>query len=168
MMFFFFFCPNSRLRIWSRETGSAVPSRVSPLILHTQAGSGAYSREYSHLPRRRPHIYRQPPSGQSRVYRVTQFRADGIHCRESSGTAPIVLKVARVTGAALSGITTDQFICSSHFPNPPLLLAPVCLHNGHGMCDPESIGGVPVGDFTSAFGRYIRGRFEGSIGSVRA
>ena len=25
-------CPRSRLRIWSRETGSAVPSRVSPLI----------------------------------------------------------------------------------------------------------------------------------------
>ena len=25
-------CPRSRLRIWSRETGSAVPSRVSLLI----------------------------------------------------------------------------------------------------------------------------------------
>ena len=25
-------CPRSRLRIWSRETGSAVPSRVSVLI----------------------------------------------------------------------------------------------------------------------------------------
>ena len=36
--------PRSRLRIWSRETGSAVPSRVSPLILHAQAESGAYSR----------------------------------------------------------------------------------------------------------------------------
>ena len=34
-----------RLRICSRETGSAVPSRVSPLVLHTQAGSGAYSRD---------------------------------------------------------------------------------------------------------------------------
>ena len=28
----FFPCPRSRLRIWSRETGSAVPSRVSLLI----------------------------------------------------------------------------------------------------------------------------------------
>ena len=27
-----FYCPRSRLRIWSRETGSAVPSRVSLLI----------------------------------------------------------------------------------------------------------------------------------------
>ena len=28
-------CPRSRLRVWSRELGSAVPSRVSLLILHT-------------------------------------------------------------------------------------------------------------------------------------
>ena len=28
----FFPCPRSRLRIWPRETGSAVPSRVSLLI----------------------------------------------------------------------------------------------------------------------------------------
>ena len=32
-------CPRSRLRIWSRETGSAVPPLVSLLILHTQAES---------------------------------------------------------------------------------------------------------------------------------
>ena len=35
-------CARLRLRFWSRELGSAVPSRVSPLILHTQAESGAY------------------------------------------------------------------------------------------------------------------------------
>ena len=29
---YLFPCPRSRLRIWSRETGSAVPSRVSLLI----------------------------------------------------------------------------------------------------------------------------------------
>ena len=34
---FIFFRPRSCLRNWSRETGSAVPSRVSPIILHTQA-----------------------------------------------------------------------------------------------------------------------------------
>ena len=32
-------CHRSRLRIWSRETGSAVPFRVSLFILHTQAES---------------------------------------------------------------------------------------------------------------------------------
>ena len=34
----FFPSLRSRLRIWSRETGPAVPSRVSALILHTQSG----------------------------------------------------------------------------------------------------------------------------------
>ena len=38
-------CPHSRLRVWSRELGSSVPSRVSLLILHTQAESGAYIRD---------------------------------------------------------------------------------------------------------------------------
>ena len=33
-------CPRSRLRIWSRETRSAVRFRVSLLILRTQAESG--------------------------------------------------------------------------------------------------------------------------------
>ena len=37
-------CPRSRHRIWSRERGSAFPFRVSPLNLHAQAKSGAYSR----------------------------------------------------------------------------------------------------------------------------
>ena len=37
-------CPHSRLRVWSRELGSAVLSRVSSLILHIQTESGAYLR----------------------------------------------------------------------------------------------------------------------------
>ena len=49
----FFPCPRLHLIIRSRETGSAVPSCVSPFILYTQAESGAYSRESSHFPRRR-------------------------------------------------------------------------------------------------------------------
>ena len=52
-----FSCPRACLRIWSRETGSAVPSHVSLFILHTQAGSGAYLRDSSRVPRRRPFIY---------------------------------------------------------------------------------------------------------------
>ena len=43
-------CLRSRLRVWPRETGSAVPSRVSLLILHTQGESGAYSRDSSRFP----------------------------------------------------------------------------------------------------------------------
>ena len=52
-----FSCPCSRPRIWSCETGPAVPSRVSLLILHIQAESGAYSRDSSRLPPWRPFIY---------------------------------------------------------------------------------------------------------------
>ena len=43
---------------------------------------------------------RQPPSGQSLVYQVTQLRTEGVHYRESAGIGPVVLKVVRVTGAA--------------------------------------------------------------------
>ena len=52
-------CPRSRQRIWSRETGSAVPSGVSLLILRTQAESCAYSRDSSSTGARlATHIYR--------------------------------------------------------------------------------------------------------------
>ena len=81
---FIFPRPHTRLRIWSRETGSAFPSRVSLFILHTRAEFGAYSRDSSRFPRRRR--YRHTPSGQPRVHRVTQMRTNGVHCRESAGT----------------------------------------------------------------------------------
>ena len=38
-------------------------------------------------------LNRHTPSGQSRVYRVTQFRTDGVHCRESASIEPVNLKV---------------------------------------------------------------------------
>ena len=47
----------SRLRIWSPDTGSTVPSRVNLLILYSQAECGPYSRDSSRFPRRRPFIY---------------------------------------------------------------------------------------------------------------
>ena len=115
----FFSCAHSRLRIWSRETGSSVASRVSPLLLHGlrlnhQSDWLVLTRNFSRVPRRRPHVP-QPPSGQSRVNRVTQLRTDGVHCRESAGTGPIVLKVHPryyqypVTGCAFSGFMIFYF-----------------------------------------------------------
>ena len=94
----------------------AVPPRVSLLILHTQVESGAYSRDSSRCPRRRPFIYliRHTPSGQSRAYRVTQLRTDGVHCRKSAGTGPAVLKVVRVTRAAFVSSWTNYY-CASLF-----------------------------------------------------
>ena len=56
-------CSRSRLRIWFREKDLAVPSRVSLLILHTQAEYGAYSRDCSRCPRRRPYIFPTPTIG---------------------------------------------------------------------------------------------------------
>ena len=67
------------------------------------------------------YLYRHTPSGQSRVYRVTQVRADGGHCRESAGTGPVVLKVVPVMGGAFAGhhrpINVRPF-----FPTSTLLL----------------------------------------------
>ena len=76
-----------------------------PTLAHSfsrpQAKSGAYSQ--APLPPafrddddEGVHPYRQPPSGQSRVYRVTRAIActDGVYRRESAGTRPVVLRVA--------------------------------------------------------------------------
>ena len=81
------------------------PVPRQPAHLHTQAESGAYLWDSSRVPRRRPFTYlnRHTPSGQSRVYRVTQLRTDGVCCRESAGTWPVDLKVVTVTSAALAG-----------------------------------------------------------------
>ena len=49
------------------------------------------------------------PAGQSQFYRVTQMRTDGVHCRESVGTGPVVLKVVRVTGAAFASPWTKCY-----------------------------------------------------------
>ena len=89
-------CPRSCLRIWSRETGSAVPSRVSLLIsilrlnlvltyygIPPEFCGGVHLFIYNH----------HTPSDQPRVYRATQLRTDGVHCRESAGTGPVNLKV---------------------------------------------------------------------------
>ena len=112
-------CLRNCLRIWSRETSSAVPSRVSLLIFHTQAESGAYSRDSTRFLRRRSFIYlnrHTPLLGQCRLYRLTQLRANDVHCRESAGTGPVVLKIVPVTGAAILQVTMDQLICAP-WPN---------------------------------------------------
>ena len=59
----------------------------------------------------RIYLNRHTPLGQCRLYRVTQLRTNDVHCRESAGTGPVVLKVVPVTGAVCAnGITWSQSV----------------------------------------------------------
>ena len=65
------------------------------------------------------YLYHQPPSGQSRVYDAPQVHTDGVHCRESAGTGPVVLiKVVLVTGAALAESHHGPINVRLSFPTP--------------------------------------------------
>ena len=43
-----------------------------------------------------------------------------IHCRQSAGTGPVVLKVVRVTGAAFPGFIMVHFFMRLSFPTPTI------------------------------------------------
>ena len=111
-------CLRSRLRIWSRETCSASPSRVSLLILILRLN--LVLTGFSRVPRRRPFIYlnRHTPSGQYRVYRITQLRTDGVHCRESASTGPVNFKVVPNECCLGRSPWTNQ--CAPLFPTPTI------------------------------------------------
>ena len=99
----------------SRDGSGSTVSR-QPTHLHTQAESGAYLRDSSRVPRQRSYIYlnRHTPSGQSRVYRVTQLRTAGVNCRESAGTGPV--KPQGSSERVLPWqVTMDQLIFASLF-----------------------------------------------------
>ena len=91
--------------------GRPVPRQPEP---------GAYSRDSSRFSRQRPLIYlnRKPQLGQAQVYRVTQLRTNGVECRESAGTGPVVLKIVPVTGAAFLQVIMDQLTCACFYPHP--------------------------------------------------
>ena len=95
---YIFLCSRSRLRIWSSETCSAVPSRASLLILHTQAKIWCLLTGFLSISTATCiYLYRHTPSGQPRVYLVTHLRTDGVHCRESASTGSVIPKIVRVT-----------------------------------------------------------------------
>ena len=92
--------------------GSPVPRH--PALLNTQAEYGAYLRDSSRVPRRHPNTASHTPSGQFRVYRVTQLRTDGVHCREFAGTGPVNPKVVPSSERVLPWqVTMDHLICAS-------------------------------------------------------
>ena len=72
--------PCSRLKVRHCETDSAISSRASLLIIQSRAVYGTFSRDSSRFLQRRPQIYRQPQSGQPRIYQVTQLRAESVYC----------------------------------------------------------------------------------------
>ncbi|CAN0279294.1 unnamed protein product, partial [Ascophyllum nodosum] len=77
--------------------GSAVPSRVSLSLLISILRLNVVLT-YGSPPEFRGGVHlfilnRHTPSGQFRVYRVTQLGTNGVHCREYAGTGPVKLKV---------------------------------------------------------------------------
>ena len=122
-------CPRSRLRIWFRETGLAVPSLVSLLILYTSAESGAYSRYSSRIPRRRPYIFasnthhRVSPEF---IGSVPSLSGHAIACRLRSLPTVRWHRASSPQGSSSNGcclcITMDQMLlCSSLFPHPLMI-----------------------------------------------
>ena len=119
-------CPFAPENMVSRG-GSAVPSRVSLLILHTKAESGAYSRDSYRFPRRRPHISSTAiGSVPIRVYQVTRLRTDGVHCRQSAGTEPVV----RMEVPVLAWVLPFQ-VLTTFYASPcrySLMMYNVCMY----------------------------------------
>ena len=92
--------------------GSPVPRQ--PAHLHTQAGSGAYLRDSSRFPRRRPYIYFKPPyaigsipslSGHATAYRRRSLPRVRRHSTSTpQGSSERVLPCQ---------VSMDQLICAS-------------------------------------------------------
>ena len=106
-------CPRSCLRIWSRETGSAVPSRVSLLISILRLN---LVLTYGIPPEFRVGVQiTMGQSGQSRVYRVMQLHTDGAHWRSLPRVRqPRASKPQGSSEQVLPWqVTMDQLICVS-------------------------------------------------------
>ena len=127
MKMFFPLSPFATENLVSRD-GFGSPVSRQPAHLHTQAGSGAYLRDSSRVPRRRPFIYsnRYTPLGQSRVYWVTELlRTDGVHIRESAGTGPpVVSKVVPNICCVRSSPWANKY--APLFPTPTISLKWAC------------------------------------------
>ena len=114
-------CPRLQLRIWSRETGSAVPSRVSLLILHTQAESGAYSRD-SHTFRGGVNLFIPPTA----IGSVPSLSSHKITYRWRSLSRVRRHRAERPQGSSNNGCClfrfhNGPFFCASLFPHPLLV-----------------------------------------------
>ena len=80
---------------------------------------------------------RHTPSGQSRLYRVTQLRTNGVHCRGSAGTGPVNLKkVPKECSFSMLGaifLLCTFFMSRVHFC-VSCLLAFACRQHPNQLC----------------------------------
>ena len=106
----------------------------------------AYSRNSSHVPRRRPFIYTANRHRASPEFIRLRNCVPTAYCREAAGAGPVVFKVVPVTGAAFSGITMDHFLCASLFPHPLSVIV--------GMCDSQNTVSEAIIIFVHHFKRF--------------
>ena len=73
------------------------------------------------------HLYRHSPSGQSRVYQVTQFLTDGVHCRRVH-----LHRASSPQGSYSNGCCLNryQFLCASLFSHPLLVCSEDAMPEG--------------------------------------
>ena len=97
------------------RNGFGSPVLRHPFIYRTQAESYAYLRDSAAA----SIYFCQLPYaiGQSRVYRVMQLRTDGVHCRESTGTRPVLKVVPNGCCIGRSAWTNSY---ASLFPTPTI------------------------------------------------
>ena len=100
--------------MWSHDTGSAVPSRVSLVIFHTQAESGADLRDSSRVPWRRPYIHLKTAIR----HRVSPELIGARNCVPMAFTAESIPAHSQ-TGAALAG------------HHGPITTYPLLVRSGH-------------------------------------
>ena len=118
--------PRSRLKIWSREMGLTVSSRISLLISILRMNlvlTNGIPLEF----RGGVHLFisnRHTPSGQSRVYRVAQLRTDGVHYRESARTGPVNLKA--LPNKCCLGRSPWTNLYAPLFPTPTISMKWAC------------------------------------------
>ena len=84
-------------RIWCFRTRFLPPSVTASIYLYSTVNRNRVTPQF---------------------YQATQLRTDGVHCRESTGAGPVVLKGVPVTCAAFWGIIIIHFLCASLFPHP--------------------------------------------------
>ena len=98
------------------------------------------------------YLNRHTPSGQSRLYRVAQLRTDGVHCRESAGTGPTVLKVVPVTGAAFAGRNGSNNVRLLYFPTPTV----IGMKRAYAKSIGDGGGWGPIGQSEDTNGGFLR------------